>query len=273
MQNPLLTMSWAEIKKLPTNEILPNLDLIYNVPHRLSKVLKILTFRQVKHTKILKAAIYLQRSENLKYKRAAMEYILCTYDTFDKSCTYSEYNVPIHSKPCDFLRYDFSAVKRSLSEETVDENLLNFSKNLKNVFNNRMVTDNKEFVKDVVRILRLYGRKKRINLRYYKDLEIFDERVLIILMKEKRFKRIVQFMLCINSVLKPKSRLACAFVSANSEWKEWQANGFPEYKIEEQEIENICNIKITKNKPKDITFDVDGEKEPFNDGWKDWIIE
>ncbi|ELA46865.1 hypothetical protein VCUG_01639 [Vavraia culicis subsp. floridensis] len=273
MENPLLTMSCSEIEKLPTKEILLHLDLLYHVPHRLCKVIKILTSRQVKHTKILKAAIYLQRSDRLKYNKTAMEYILCMYDMFDKSCTLSEYNVSAHGRHIDFLEYDLSAVKKSLCDGEIDENLLNFCRNLKNVFNNGMITDSKRFLKDVVRILQQFGKEKRVNLRYYENLKIFDERSLLILMRERRFKRSIRFMLCINSVLKPKSRLIRAFVKVNNEWKNWQQNGFPEYRIDEQEIEKVLNAEIAQREPENITFDVSEENECPSDVWREWITE
>lgn len=80
----------------------------------------------------------------------------------------------------------------------VDENVVIFSKKIKVVFENKMRTDDKSFLKDVLFLLDLFPNKKIIKFKFYKSMVIYDEKIYLVLLKERRFKRIIKFMLFMN---------------------------------------------------------------------------
>lgn len=276
MKNVLLKTNSKEIKELSTGEILDNLDMLYYVPRRLSKIIKLLTIRKVKHPKALKAAIYLQRIDDFKVNKIAMEHILSIYDTFAKSCTLSECNTVKNSEQNDyhFLKYEISKVKESMENKLIDENVMNFCTNFEKVFINQMRTENKKFLDDVTTLLQLYGKQKNLKLEYYKDLKIYDKRIILVLIREKRFKRIIRFMMCVNGDLKPKSALVQRFISFNDKWKKWQGNGFPEYKKDEEFVEKVLKKGIIEPlKYNNHGFYFEEESKCKGDEYKPWMID
>lgn len=276
MQNPLLKAKIEEIRKMSDKEILQHLNLILFIPKKAAQILEIFTERKVKHTKLLKTAIFLQKHGSWKQKKTAMEYILSVYDMFDISCVLSEGNSIQAENNIDdkFIDYDFENVKKALAAEMIDNNLLNFCKNLKIVFEKRMRTKNKKFLADVLELTRLFGTKKRLSLSYYVNLKIYDEKVLIVLLNERRFRQILKFMMCINGDMHSKSKLLKMFIRVNEKWKEWQKVGYPKLNDMPEDVTSVLNKKIDVEKMVNVlSFDIDEEEECTCDECMKWVIE
>lgn len=217
----------SENKVVEYEHLLSDIELLFFKPSKLSKIVKKLTKKNLKSIKGLKAAIFLQKVRNGKYKFIANNYITSQFGLFHSSFKLSTHKTVLGDEieKYQFIQYSLDKVIDGIKKNKFNSDVSNFCLNLKNAFKSEFKNLEKQFCTDIQNILNRFAKKRRIKHSIYNNREFFDHKIFFIFCKEKSFKSVVEFYLAFNNEHFSKSADLNNLIEMDEKWKDCIENG------------------------------------------------